>query len=123
MNIHTKAATDQPKGMSPDEWQARVDLGALYRLVAHHGWDDVIFNLRDGLRRDPPVLAARRRLVAPLGRGHLPGGRAAERSDGIQVRASLWVERHGSSRGAARVRGGAPAPGEKGFLIGSTPGL
>src|SRR5215467_3593277 len=30
--------------MSPAEWQARVDLAAVYRLVAHHGWDDVIYN-------------------------------------------------------------------------------
>lgn len=27
----------------PGEWQARVDLAALYRLVALHGWDDMIF--------------------------------------------------------------------------------
>ena len=44
MNIHTSAATGQPQGIAPAEWQARVDLAALYRLVAHHGWDDVIFN-------------------------------------------------------------------------------
>jgi ribulose-5-phosphate 4-epimerase/fuculose-1-phosphate aldolase len=25
------------------EWQARVDLAALYRLIALHGWDDLIF--------------------------------------------------------------------------------
>ncbi len=25
------------------EWQARVDLAAAYRLVAHYGWDDLIF--------------------------------------------------------------------------------
>ena len=24
--------------------RARVDLAAVYRLVAHHGWDDVIYN-------------------------------------------------------------------------------
>ena len=29
--------------LSPEEWQARVDLAALYRLVALHGWDDMIF--------------------------------------------------------------------------------
>ncbi len=29
--------------MSAEEWQARVDLAALYRLVALHGWDDMIF--------------------------------------------------------------------------------
>src|SRR5262245_39574881 len=30
--------------ISPAEWEARVDLAAVYRLVAHHGWDDVIYN-------------------------------------------------------------------------------
>jgi ribulose-5-phosphate 4-epimerase/fuculose-1-phosphate aldolase len=29
--------------VSEEEWQVRVDLAALYRLVAHHGWDDLIF--------------------------------------------------------------------------------
>jgi ribulose-5-phosphate 4-epimerase/fuculose-1-phosphate aldolase len=29
--------------VSEGEWQARVDLAALYRLVALHGWDDMIF--------------------------------------------------------------------------------
>ena len=29
--------------VSPEEWQARVDLAAAYRLVAHYGWDDLIF--------------------------------------------------------------------------------
>src|ERR1700761_4001148 len=29
--------------VSDTEWQARVDLAALYRLVALHGWDDMIF--------------------------------------------------------------------------------
>ena len=29
--------------VSAEEWQARVDLAALYRLVAMHGWDDMIF--------------------------------------------------------------------------------
>lgn len=26
------------------DWQARVDLAAVYRLLAHYGWGDVIFN-------------------------------------------------------------------------------
>ena len=30
---------------SEQEWQARVDLAAAYRLVAHYGWDDLIFIL------------------------------------------------------------------------------
>ncbi len=27
----------------PAEWQTRLDLAALYRLVALQGWDDLIF--------------------------------------------------------------------------------
>ncbi len=26
-----------------EEWKIRVDLAAAYRLIAHHGWDDLIF--------------------------------------------------------------------------------
>src|SRR5215831_6501846 len=44
MNIHTPALDKAPTGMSQAEWEARVDLAAVYRLVAHHGWDDVIYN-------------------------------------------------------------------------------
>ncbi len=29
--------------VSEAEWKARVDLAALYRITAHHGWDDLIF--------------------------------------------------------------------------------
>jgi len=29
--------------VSSDEWAIRVDLAAAYRLVAHYGWDDLIF--------------------------------------------------------------------------------
>jgi ribulose-5-phosphate 4-epimerase/fuculose-1-phosphate aldolase len=29
--------------VSDEEWAIRVDLAAAYRLVAHHGWDDLIF--------------------------------------------------------------------------------
>ena len=42
MNIHAIAPSDPT--VSQAEWQARVDLAAVYRLVAHHGWDDVIYN-------------------------------------------------------------------------------
>jgi ribulose-5-phosphate 4-epimerase/fuculose-1-phosphate aldolase len=34
----------RPAGMSEAEWAARIDLAAVYRLVAMHGWDDVIYN-------------------------------------------------------------------------------
>ena len=43
MNIHTKTTTDPATAVSPAEWQVRVDLAAVYRLVAHHGWDDGIW--------------------------------------------------------------------------------
>lgn len=37
------AATALKSQISEAEWKARVDLAALYRLVALHGWDDMIF--------------------------------------------------------------------------------
>jgi len=43
MNIHAKPSSAAAK-VSPEEWEARVDLAAVYRLVAHYGWDDVIYN-------------------------------------------------------------------------------
>ncbi len=42
--VTAAAGTKVPTNMSPEEWQARVDLAAVYRLVAHYGWDDVIYN-------------------------------------------------------------------------------
>jgi ribulose-5-phosphate 4-epimerase/fuculose-1-phosphate aldolase len=46
MNKHAKVAAAKVSqgAMSDAEWQARVDLAAIYRLIAHHGWDDVIYN-------------------------------------------------------------------------------
>lgn len=29
--------------VSPEEWQARVDLAACYRLVALYRWEDLVF--------------------------------------------------------------------------------
>jgi ribulose-5-phosphate 4-epimerase/fuculose-1-phosphate aldolase len=39
-----KVANISQGKISDAEWQARVDLAAVYRLLAHHGWDDVIYN-------------------------------------------------------------------------------
>ena len=48
MNEHVKVdaanRAANRAAMSSDEWQARVDLAAVYRLCAHYGWDDVIYN-------------------------------------------------------------------------------
>ncbi len=40
MNI---AASSVKSQVSAEEWRLRVDLAACYRLVAHYGWDDMIF--------------------------------------------------------------------------------
>ena len=40
--------------VSEDEWQARIELAAAYRLVAHYGWTHLINNhisLRVPIRR------------------------------------------------------------------------
>jgi ribulose-5-phosphate 4-epimerase/fuculose-1-phosphate aldolase len=42
----TKLADMSPsvrEQVSAEEWQTRVDLACAYRLVAYHGWDDLIF--------------------------------------------------------------------------------
>ena len=44
MNEHTRPSKGVPAGVSNAEWQARVDLAAAYRLIAHYGWGDVIYN-------------------------------------------------------------------------------
>ena len=36
-------ATQVKAGVSPEEWQTRVDLAACYRAVAMMGWDDLVF--------------------------------------------------------------------------------
>lgn len=44
MNKPAKVAKISQDAISDAEWEARVDLAAVYRLVAHYGWDDVIYN-------------------------------------------------------------------------------
>jgi ribulose-5-phosphate 4-epimerase/fuculose-1-phosphate aldolase len=41
--MKAKQALKVREQVSAEEWQARVDLAAAYRLVALHGWDDLIF--------------------------------------------------------------------------------
>ena len=43
MNDQAKPTTTRAD-ISEAEWQARLDLAAVYRLCAHYGWDDVIYN-------------------------------------------------------------------------------
>lgn len=34
---------DVKSQVSAEEWQTRVDLAACYRMIAHYGWDDLVF--------------------------------------------------------------------------------
>ncbi len=44
MNIAVENLTETVKSqVSAEEWALRVDLAAAYRLIALHGWDDLIF--------------------------------------------------------------------------------
>ncbi len=43
MNTVTDKNLDVKSQVSAEEWKLRVDLAACYRLVAMHGWDDLIF--------------------------------------------------------------------------------
>lgn len=43
MNLLATPQSPVRDRVSPEEWQVRVDLAALYRLVALFGWDDLIF--------------------------------------------------------------------------------
>ena len=41
--MNTTTSSEIQKLVSPEEWQLRVDLAACYRLVALHGWSDLVF--------------------------------------------------------------------------------
>src|SRR3712207_7213627 len=46
MHVSPLSSVEIPslEGKVPDEeWKIRLDLAAAYRLVAHYGWDDLIF--------------------------------------------------------------------------------
>jgi ribulose-5-phosphate 4-epimerase/fuculose-1-phosphate aldolase len=44
MNVSVKVPSIARGDITAAEWQARVDLAAVYRLIAHYGWGDVIYN-------------------------------------------------------------------------------
>ena len=39
----TTTSVSKPASMDEQEWKIRIELAACYRLVAHYGWDDLIF--------------------------------------------------------------------------------
>jgi ribulose-5-phosphate 4-epimerase/fuculose-1-phosphate aldolase len=43
MRVVDNALTNVRNQVSAEEWATRVDLAACYRLVAHLGWDDLVF--------------------------------------------------------------------------------
>jgi ribulose-5-phosphate 4-epimerase/fuculose-1-phosphate aldolase len=43
MNTATRQTPSIRDTVSPEEWATRVDLAASYRLVARHGWEDLVF--------------------------------------------------------------------------------
>lgn len=43
MRVVEKSISDVRNKVSAEEWAVRVDLAACYRLVAHFGWDDLVF--------------------------------------------------------------------------------
>jgi ribulose-5-phosphate 4-epimerase/fuculose-1-phosphate aldolase len=43
MPVSSATEVPRPPRWSAEEWQVRVDLAAAYRLIAHFGWDDLIF--------------------------------------------------------------------------------
>ena len=44
MNKHMKVSSDASQSPNDAERQTRTDLAAVYRLCAHYGWDDIIYN-------------------------------------------------------------------------------
>jgi ribulose-5-phosphate 4-epimerase/fuculose-1-phosphate aldolase len=43
MSAAERTVANVRQQVSAEEWAARVDLAACYRLIAHFGWDDLVF--------------------------------------------------------------------------------
>jgi len=43
MSVDPQSLPSLQNTVSPEEWAVRVDLAAAYRLVAHFGWEDLVF--------------------------------------------------------------------------------
>lgn len=44
MNINAPAIELDRSKISAEEWTARVELAAVYRLLHHYGWDEFIYH-------------------------------------------------------------------------------
>lgn len=67
MNATLRATTVLPAGMHPDEWAARLELAACYRVFAMLGWTEMIYN-HITLRLPDPVAGSEKQfLINPFG--------------------------------------------------------
>ena len=67
MNAALPAQTSVPAGMHPDEWAARLELAACYRVFNHLGWTELIYN-HITLRLPPSVSGDDKQfLINPFG--------------------------------------------------------
>jgi hypothetical protein len=60
------ATAPRQRPMSEAEWQARQQLAACYRIFAHMGWDELIYN-HISLRVPEEVIAVHQRDITPPG--------------------------------------------------------
>lgn len=110
MNAALPTTTATPAGMHPDEWAARVELAACYRVFAMLGWTEMIYN-HITLRLPASVTGGRRptrRRAAPR-RGSPLGGRRTTRSG---ERGGLWKAVLDQPLRPALQRGHGAQPGE-----------
>lgn len=67
MNAPLPTATPAPTGMHADEWAARLQLAACYRVFAHLGWTEMIYNHITLRLPDSVSQGERQFLINPFG--------------------------------------------------------
>ena len=81
MNATLRATTVLPSGMHPDEWAARLELAACYRVFAMLGWTEMIYN-HITLRLPDSVAGGDRSAAGPPQAGAAPPGGSEPRAAG-----------------------------------------
>ncbi|MGQ3117548.1 MAG: hypothetical protein ACT6RQ_18450, partial [Hydrogenophaga sp.] len=104
MNAALPTTTATPAGMHPDEWAARVELAACYRVFAMLGWTEMIYN-HITLRLPASVTGEEEGRPAagpPQGGGSPHGGqrttRSGERGGAIHLAGARVLGRHRRGR-------------------------
>ena len=67
MNAALQPDTVLPAGMHPDEWAARLELAACYRVFAMLGWTEMIYNHITLRLPDSVSVGAKQFLINPFG--------------------------------------------------------